>query len=513
MAIRIAGMASGMDTDAMVQDLVKAYKTKGSKNVKTQKRAELKQDKWKDLNKKIKSFTSKYVANMQYSSYYNKKKTTVSDDTKASVITADGAVTGTQSLEVKELARAAYLTSGKFDKSVTGSTKISDLVGEGFNPTTIIVNKGQPDKVRVGDEEPPVYNDVWKSENQVPITINADTTIDEFVSAMKTAGYNASFDENNGRMFISSKNSGADNDFSFASGSEDVLAALKLTDDSGAKKIAGSNAKIILNDAEFESNSNTFDINGLTITAKEKTTNGPVSINTESDYSAIYDNIKNFIKDYNSLINEMTKLYNAPSNKGYDPLTDDEKEALSESEIKKWESKVDESLLRRDSNLGAISNLFKEAMLQTFDVGGKTYSLSSFGINTGNYFTTGEDERNAYHIDGDPDDGDSSGNADKLKEQIAANPEAVASFFSKLASNMYDKLNAFTKSSETRSFGSYYDDKQLKSDITKYEKKVADWDEYVKSIEDRYYKQFSKMEAAMTKLNSQQSYLSSMFGG
>ena len=52
----------------------------------------------------------------------------------------------------------------------------------------------------------------------------------------------------------------------------------------------------------------------------------------------------------------------------------------------------------------------------------------------------------------------------------------------------------------------------MKSDITKYEKKVADWDEYVKSIEDRYYKQFSKMESAMTKLNSQQNYISSMFG-
>ena len=74
MAIRLAGMASGMDTDAMVQDLVKAYKAKGSKNVKAQKRAELKQDKWKDLNKKIKNFTSKYVANMQYSSYYSSKK-------------------------------------------------------------------------------------------------------------------------------------------------------------------------------------------------------------------------------------------------------------------------------------------------------------------------------------------------------------------------------------------------------------------------------------------------------
>ena len=88
MSIRLAGMNSGMDTDAMVQELVKAYKTKGDKNVKNQKKAEWKQDAWKDLNKKIKSFYGKYAANMKYSSYYSKKSTTVSDPKPASVVSA-----------------------------------------------------------------------------------------------------------------------------------------------------------------------------------------------------------------------------------------------------------------------------------------------------------------------------------------------------------------------------------------------------------------------------------------
>ncbi len=500
MAIRIAGMASGMDTDAMVQDLVKAYKAKGDKNVKTQKRAELKLDKWKDLNKKIKSFTSKYTANMQYSSYYNKKTTKVSDDTKASVVTSNGAVTGTQSLEVNELAKAAYLTSGKFDKGITEDSTMKDL---GFTgSTTITINRGVKNKDGSYDQEPVTFD------------VGAGTKISDVVNNLKAAGYNASFDAENGRMFISSKNSGADNNFSFDTSdatAAEALKALKLTT-SDASKIEGSNAKIKLNGADFESNSNTFNINGLTITAKEKTS-GEISINTDNDYSAIYDNIKNFIKDYNSLINEMTKLYNAPANKGYDPLTDEETEALSDSEIKKWEAKVDESLLKNDSNLGSLSRIFKESMASTFEIGGKAVSLSTFGINTGNYFSTEADLRNAFHIDGDEDDPDSSANADKLKAMIASDPETVSSFFSQLSKNMYDKLQAFTRSSETRSYGSYYDDKQIKSDITKYEKKVSDWDDYVKEIEDRYYKQFSKMESAMTKLNSQQSYLAGMFGG
>ncbi len=488
MAIRIAGMASGMDTDAMVQDLVKAYKAKGDKNTKTLKRAELKQEKWKDLNKKIKSFTNKYVSNMKFSSYYSSKKTTVSDSTKATVVASDGAVTGTQELEVGKLAKTAYLTGDKLADSVTSETSLKELVGRDVSGTEITVN-GQK------------------------ITVGEDWTVGNFVSALKGAGVNANFDENNHRLFVSAKKSGKDGDIAFGGDGGDILNALKISESTRAGYVPGDDAEITLNGATFTSSSNTFSINGLTITAKAETNGEPLSINTDTDYDAIYDKVKSFIKDYSSLINEITEMYNAPANKGYDPLTDEEKEALTESEVKKWEDKVNESIMRKDGNLASISSLFRDSMLQTFDFDGKTYSLSSFGINTSNYFSVNENERNAFHIDGDPDDSESSGNPDKLKAAIAANPEAVTNFFTKLTSNMYDKLQAFTKSSETRSYGSYFDDKQMKSDISKYEKKVSDWDDYVKEIEDRYYKQFSKMESAMTKLNSQQNYIASMFGG
>lgn len=493
MAIRISGMASGMDTDAMVQDLVKAYKTKGDKNVKNQKKAELKQDKWKDLNKKIKSFTSKYVSNMQYSSYYSSKKTTVSDNTKASVIASDGAVTGSQSLEVEELATTAYMTGGKVAEGTTSDTTLGSLVEGGFTSSEITVNNKT-------------------------FTVSSDMKVSDFVNLVKDAGLNANFDEANGRLFISAKKSGKDSDFDFSStgDGDKVLGALGLLKNAedpekGMAKIEGKDARIKLNNATFTSSSNTFSINGLTVTAKEKT-DGPVSINTETDHDAIYDKVKSFIKDYTSLINEMTELYNAPANKGYDPLTDEEKDALTDSEVKKWEDKVNESLLRRDGNLGSISSMFREAMLQSFDYNGKSYSLSTFGINTGNYFTTSENERYGLHIDGDPDDSETSGNQDKLKAAIAADPDAVTNFFTNLTKNLYNKVTAFTKSSESRSYGNFYDDKKMKSDITTLEKKVSDWDDYVKSVEDRYYKQFSKMESAMTKLNSQQSYISGMFG-
>ena len=102
----------------------------------------------------------------------------------------------------------------------------------------------------------------------------------------------------------------------------------------------------------FTGNTNVFEINGLTFTALSTTAAGEeITVTTEDDVDGIYDMVKGFLKEYNSLINEMDKLYNADSAKGYEPLTDDEKDAMSDTEVEKYEQKIKDALLRRDSNL------------------------------------------------------------------------------------------------------------------------------------------------------------------
>ena len=485
MAIRISGLASGMDTEAMVSDLVKAYKTKGDNYTRNHTKEEWKQEVWKDLNKKIKTFNSKYIANMQYSSYYNKRSTQVSDSSKASVIASDGATTGTQTLEVKELAKTAYLTGNKVAATDAGATLESlGYTGSG--------------KISIEQNGKTVDFDVTK-----------DTKINEVVSFLQSSGYNSNYDTKNQRFFVSSKVSGAEADFKLG-GDREALKALGLSLDDGAVKIDGRDAKIKLNGADFTSKSNNFSINGLTINAKNVTSE-PISISTDSDYNGVYDSIKSFITDYNSLIKELDTLYNAPANKGYNPLTDQEKEVMSDKEVEKWEAKVKEALLRKDSNLASIANAYKNGMLQTYSINGKSYSLASLGISTGNYFNTSTEERNVLHIDGDADDPVSSGNADRLKAAIAADPEGVTQFFTQLSKNLYQKLDTMSKSSSTRSYGNFYDDKAMIQAVAKSKTKVDSWDKHVTEIEDRYYKQFSKMETMLSKLNSQQSYISNMF--
>lgn len=502
MAMRLTGLMSGMDTDSVIQELVAARRTKVDDATKAQTKLEWKQDKWKDLNSKLKSLQTKYLNNMRFSSAYAKKTTKVSNENAVSVITGENAVMGVQSLEISKLAKTAYLTgaeiSGKDGKDLTALSKLSDM-------TDAITGEGNI-QIKAGKKT-------------VDIKVTAETTISDVLNKAKEAGLNASFDAKNQRFFISAKESGGASDFSITATDANGTAALSALGleigEDKATKIAGQDAVIVLNDAEFTSSTNVFEINGLTLTAMSETKAGEsITLTTQNDTDGIYDMIKNFIKEYNALVNEMDSLYNADSAKGYEPLTSEEKEAMSETEIEEWEEKIKDSLLRRDSNLNTVNSALKQIMSSSIEVNGKMLHLTNFGINTLGYFNAPDNERNAYHIDGDADDSNTSGNADKLKAMIASDPDSVVSFFSQLSQKLYTKMDEMSKSVDGyRSFGTFYDDKKMKSDYDDYTSKIEELEDKLADYEDSWYAKFSAMETAMAKMQSNASAITGLLGG
>lgn len=283
-----------------------------------------------------------------------------------------------------------------------------------------------------------------------------------------------------------------------------------LTSSKDAARVTGKDATIILNKATYTSNTNNFAINGLTITAEAKT-DGEITITTNTDTDAVYDSIKDFFKEYNTLIKSMDEAYNASSSKGYEPLTSDEKEAMTEDEVKEWEKKIKDSLLRKDATLGSASSSMKTLMAQSFEINGKKYSLATFGIKTQGYFDAADNEKGVYHIDGDKDDDVSSGNDDKLRAAIANDPETVISFFSQLATSVYNDLSKKMASSSVSSAYTLYNDKQMTKEYTSYTSKISDKEDEITKWEDYYYKKFSSMESALAKLNQTQSSLAGYF--
>ena len=576
MAMRVSGINSGLDTDAIVQELVSAYSQKTEKYTKEQTKLGWKQEAWKELNTKVYSLYNS-VGKMRYSSAYSLRKTTVSDTTKATVTASGEAVNGTQKLHVLSTAQSGYLTGGKlaFRKEVTKDgvttlekTEMKDNDGnpEKLTSTTKLSALGYTSgkdttlDIRTTDEKGEA---VTKK-----ITLGKDSTIQDVVSALKENGLNASFDENNGRLFVSSKDTGKAADFTISASttkkvpktdddgnivtdkdgktvmeeielnetesaaSKKLLALLGLdtvnnTYDNQAVKIDGKDAVISLNGVKYTNTSNDFSINGLNVSVTGVTDDvtdpenvdlstlddsTAITITTTTDSQGIYDKVKDFLTEYNNIINEITKLYNADSAGSYEPLTDDEKDKMSDTEIEKWETKIKDSLLRRDTSLGTIMNSMMTAMSSPITINGKDYSLSSFGIQTLGYLNSAENEQNAYHIDGDEDDENTSGNKDKLMDAITKNPDTVIDFMKQLSTNLYKAMDQQMQSSSLRSRYKIYNDKELDKEYSNLTKTIKEWESKVSDKEDYYYKKFSNMETALSKLQSQTSSLSSMLG-
>ena len=569
MAMRVSGINSGLDTDSIVQELVSAYNTKTEKYQKEQTKLSWKQEIWKGLNTKVYSLYNN-VGKLRFSSAYSTKKTTSSDTTKATVSASSNAVNGTQKLHVLATAQSGYLTGGKLSlrEEVTdadGTTKLQDVKGA-VKAETKLSELGF-----TGDEASLNINTTDEDGNAVTKTVSLtkDSTIQDVVNALKDNGLNASFDANNGRIFVSSKNTGKAADFSLSSATtkfvekkdadgnvikdsngkpemesvtlsgEEQVASKKLigllgldTDSSNtygnkAAKIDGRDAVIALNGVKYTNTTNDFAINGLNISVNGVTDDvadpdstdlsslndsTAISINTTTDSQGIYDTVKDFLTEYNNIINEITKLYNADSAGSYEPLTDDEKDKMSDTEIEKWETKIKDSLLRRDSSLSSVMNTMMTSMSQPIEINGKSYSLSSFGIQTLGYLNAAENEQNAYHIDGDEDDENTSGNQDKLMAAITSDPDTVIEFMKQLSTNLYKSIDDQMQSNDLRSRYKIYNDKEMDKQYTNLTKTIKEWESKVSDKEDYYYKQFSNMETALAKLQSQTSSISSMLG-
>lgn len=280
----------------------------------------------------------------------------------------------------------------------------------------------------------------------------------------------------------------------------------------GATRVDGQDLVIEVNGAEYTSTTNEITVNGLTINALAETGEDEITVNISNNTQGLYDKIKDIIKDYNELINEMTKLYNAGSSRGYEPLTSDEKDAMTDTEIAEWEKKIKDSILRRDDTLGSLLNGMSTAMFKSYSVNGKNYSLSSFGIHTLGILNAADNEQNAFHIDGDESDSLTAGNADKLMKALTEDPDSVIEFVKQLTGGVYDVINKKMSSTKLSSFNVVYNDKEMAREYSDYTKTISKWEEKLTKMEDSYYKKFAAMESALATLQSQQSYLASLFG-
>lgn len=283
----------------------------------------------------------------------------------------------------------------------------------------------------------------------------------------------------------------------------------------GMVVIAANNAEIVLDGATMTETSNNFTVNGITFNLSDTTLNEetgkhePVQITVGKDGDSTYELIKEALTEYNKLIEEMNKLYDADSARGYDPLTDEQKEAMTETDIENWENKIKGSLLRRDDTLGSLLTGMRTALASTYkdEETGKLYSLSTYGIVTGNYTENGK-----LHIYGDTDDATYATYQDRLKTALEEDPDQVMTVLTNVFGNLYETMTEKCAKTEISSALTFYNDKQYTDLLGDYEDDLEIMEDRIAALEDKYYKQFTAMEKALSKLQSQTNSLASLLG-
>lgn len=484
--LRIGGLASGMDIDQIVKDLMAAEKMPLDKLTQQKVWTEWQQESYRDFNLAFSNLRTS-VNSLRFSSAFNAYSATSSNQGSVGVTATTSAMKGTYDIEVKSLASSAKLTSAVSVKnSADENAKSTDAIGTAGTIT---------------------ITDSKQGTRTVPVT--AEMTFSAVAKAIQdsTAGgvpeLRASFDDTTSRFFLSTKGMGADQNFSLSFDNPEL--ASKLGTPAGPTANA-TDGKILFDGIEVAGlKANQTIINGMNINLNSI---GTSTVTVQTDTAKPIESIKKFVEDYNKTIKDIEDKLIEKRYPDFQPLSDEERAAMSEKEVEMWEEKSRSGLLRGDPLLTrAIQDIRRSLTDQVKDledVGGISL-LSQIGIDTAR--GTG---------------GKLFINEEKLNKALSEKPDEVIALFTKKTGNLgvfervYKELNQVVDklSNKAGNPGSSLNNSSLAKKINEMNDDINRWQDRLIRVEDRYWKQFTAMEKALNQMNQQSTWMQqTMFGG
>ncbi|WP_025162499.1 flagellar filament capping protein FliD [Paraclostridium bifermentans] len=517
-SVRIPGLATGMDTDAMIKDMLSGEQKKIDKAKQKQQVVKWQQEIYREVMKDIKSFQDKYFSVTSPNSIMSSKawNTLTVSSSNENVITASGSAGANKvdySFNVIKLAQSAKLSSNESENGTKikkdSSLKDLGLTGE----QTFSIKFGDEDKdvsKKITIRTEPLYekdgsgNFVLDKDGNKVVKEPADT-VDSLMKKINesTGGeIKASYSDMTGKLTIETTKTGKN-------------ASLKIVDDSGNSSDAlkflntpnhdeGENSQIEVKSKDgsviknLDEESNTFSIDGITYNVH---TTGTCDITSREDVQPAVDNMKKFVEDYNKIMDRIYSLVTQKSNKDYPPLTEEQKKDMSEEEIDRWEKKAKDGLLRNDSEMRSFIDKMQSAIF-----GDNVNFLNECGLTSHEDYT----KKGQLSLD-----------EDKFKKALQNNSEKVYEVFSggndsvleKMKDTMYDYVGTsssiFAKKAgleKTSSVVNNFYSEQIK----RQEEAIKLLQKKMDNRESQLYKQFGQLEASMNKLNSQMNYFAQM---
>jgi len=370
--------------------------------------------------------------------------------------------------------------------------------------------------------------------NDVSFKFSKTTTLKEMISEINSsdAGVTMKYNSSSDSFSITANDTGAGNKISMSETGSTFLSTTGLN--SSSNYTAGKDASVTIDGETLVRSTNSITQDGVTYKLKDKSTETQ-TVSVSQDTDTVYDTIKSFVDDYNTLIDSINSKISEEYDRDYPPLTDDQKEQMSDSEITSWEEKAKTGLLEKDSVIQSLLSNMRSALYQS--VSGVSAHLTEIGITTSSNY----EDKGKLEID-----------ESKLKTAIESNPEDVMNLFSKqsdtysgtatvrnltssqrtvrtseegLAYKLYDilqdNISTYTGISGNKGLliekagladdGSEYDN-TISDQISKYDEEITALTDKLSDKEDYYYKKYSTMETYINQMNSQLTSLQSMLG-
>lgn len=496
MTIRISGMSSGMDIDALVSDLMKAERIPLTKKTQKLTTTQYRMDLYRDINSKL-MVLRENVSKMRFSADFSGVKATSSNENAVKVSGSNpGKVTTT--IKVENLATQAIKQGGKVTNS--SGLDLSKTLEENAvyfqTPPTLDPPSGTTslamsiNGVEINYSKDDTIQTIINKVNQssAGVAMSYDSAADQFVFLSRETGKNA-------KIEVQDKNGGS------------FLASIKMSSDA----VQGTDATVEINGVKSSRPSNSFTQDGVTYTLLQPTTSA-VTISNSSDTDSVVNKIKEFVNIYNEAMTLVQKLTDEKVARGYDPLTSDQKKEMSEDEIKNWEVLAKRGLLRNDSLLEPFARKMRSFLSQSISIDGKNLSLMDIGLGTTAYSGNVKEFTSAG--------GKIVLDEAKLRKALESNSNQVEALFTKTSSTsgeeglfqkVYKQLNTtiseITKKSG-KADGSYNDiTTELGKQSSKIELDIKMLEDKLIKKEDNYYKKFAAMEKAMANSNSQLNFL------
>ncbi|MEI5907608.1 flagellar hook-associated protein 2 [Bacillus spongiae] len=504
--LRISGLASGMDTDQIVSDLMRAERLPMDRLEQQKAYLEWQRDDYREMNKMLLEFDTLIFDGIYRDSTFNQKQVDVSAPEELSIknLSSTGDFAGT--IEVTSLASAATMFSNT-NIHLDPTKALSEQGVSGMQ--TITIQAIGEDGVTSTEPTTIEFDPSEHTLNSLISMINAESNVTMFYDSFTgkvavTANYSGDAQASDGSNIPEITLSG---DF--------FMNVLQFDDDGTGKATnihsetlnngtLGANAKFNYNGLETERHSNTFTLSGFEVTLKQAT-GDPVHFQSTPDVDSILDTVVQFVEKYNDIIKKINEELVEVKQRDYPPLTSEQKKGMEEKEIELWEEQARSGTLRNDSTLTTAINQMRLDL--SSPISGIGNLLSDIGIDTSKDYL----DRGKLIID-----------EEKLRETIANDPNALKDVFTKNGESMDEKgiarrlrdtvqeamagieVRAGRASSTNHTF-------TLGRNLDNIEDQMDRFEQRLTQIEDRYWRQFTAMELAIQQANTQSTYLMQQF--